>query len=77
MYNARNTMESAIHDAVEAVLRGSKPGLYPYMGGSQGGHSHLNPSQGASKKADMEGYFKQPVPLRAKRPFKAFAEGTA
>ena len=72
MYFARNTVESAIQDAVESVLRGSKPGLYPYAGGASA-TTHLNPNNGAEKKRPFEGYFKQPDPKKPKRPFKQFS----
>ena len=66
MYLARNTMESAIQDAVDAVLKGSKPSLVP---SSTSGATHLNPTPGAAKRKNIEGYFRQPDPKRATRPF--------
>jgi len=72
MYFARNTMESAIQDAVEAVLHGSKPGLYPFSS-SKPGTTHLDPTHGAGKRKPMDGYFKQPESKKAARPFASFS----
>jgi hypothetical protein len=58
-------MEAAIHDAVDAVLRGAQPGLYPVSGAK----SHLNPTPGSQKRAAFEGRFRQPPAKRAKTPF--------
>jgi hypothetical protein len=65
MYFAQNTMEAAIHDAVDAVMRGAQPGLYPMSGAK----SHINPTPGSQKRAAFEGRFAQPRAKRAKTPF--------
>ena len=73
LYQAENTVTSAVDSAVDAILNGTTPGLYPFMSGDKHQESGLwkhakQPNQ--AQRPSIMGEFKMPLKKRQKiKPF--------